>query len=102
MGERVAAHNPEDMLAEVHVNTNVKVFPGEVITTTECLGDFLSVEEHALWDPTVFDLWFSDEDGPVVEIEVDYALADAVVFIRVLHDRFLEVPSETQNCSIIF
>ena len=100
-GEQITADNPEDVLAEVHINADVEVLPGVVVVTTERLWDFLSAEEHALWDPTVLDLGLRDEDCPVIEVEVDHALADSVVLVGVLHDRFLEVSSETQHRAVI-
>lgn len=54
-----------------------------------------------MWDSAVFDLRLRDEDCAVVEVEVDDALPDAVVLIRVFHDRFLEVTLEAQHCAII-
>ena len=46
----------------------------------------MSLEEDTLWDTRVFDLWFIDVDGVVIEEVVDLALSGSEVFVGIFND----------------
>ncbi len=57
----------------------------------------MSLKENSLGDSGVFNSFFNDVECVVVQIVVDDALSDSVVFIGVLDNWLLEVTVEVQD-----
>jgi len=96
----VSRHNTENAAIDIHVQTNVQIFP-LIISSTIGLGNLVSLKEDTLRDTRVLHAVLEDVKGVIFKIIVDDALADAVVFGGVLYNWLLEVSSKVQNLSIM-
>lgn len=61
----------------------------------------MSFQKDALWDTRVFNSWLDDVDSVIVEVVVDDALSNSVVFVGILDDGFLEVAVEAKDLSVV-
>jgi hypothetical protein len=60
------------------------------------IRQFVSLQEVALWDAGVLDLWLIDLDSVIFEVVVDSALSCSEVFVWVLDDWFNEKGLENE------
>jgi hypothetical protein len=57
----------------------------------------VSLQEYALWDSGVLYSRLDDVDGVIVEIVVDDALSNSIVFVGIFDNWLLEIAMEAQN-----
>jgi hypothetical protein len=62
--------------------------------------DLVSLEEDTLRDTAILNSVFQNVESIIIEIIVNSAFADAVVFIGVFNDGLLEIGLEVQNLII--
>lgn len=62
---------------------------------------FVSLEEDALRDTGIFNSGLDDVNGVVVEVVVDDAFSDSVIFVGILYNWLLEISVEAKNLSVI-
>ena len=72
--------NSKDSLIEVNILCNVEIFPAVEVHDSYFFRDSLTVDENSLSDSGILDSWFCDMDGFVVQIEINDAWSDSVVF----------------------
>lgn len=61
----------------------------------------MSLEEDALRDTGIFNSGLDDVNGVVVEVVVDDAFSDSVIFVGILYNWLLEISVEAKNLSVI-
>jgi len=61
----------------------------------------VSLEENTLWDARVLHTGLQNVDGVILEVVVEGALAEAVVFCCIFHDWLLEVAREVQHLAVM-
>ena len=94
--ELVAVDDAEDTVVDIEVHAEVEIRP-VVVTGAIRLGELSALEEDALWDSRVGHARLNDVEGVVLHVEVDDALPDAIVLIRVLYDGLEEVRLEVED-----
>jgi hypothetical protein len=62
--------------------------------------DLVSLEEDTLRDTAILNSVFQNVESIIIEIIVNSAFADAVVFIGIFNDGLLEIGLEVQNLII--
>lgn len=101
-GKFITAHYSKDMLAEVDINSYIKVLPSVPVLWSNCFRNFLSVQKYSLRYSTIFYFGFSDVNSSIIQVIINYTFPYSVVLIRVFHNWFFEISSKTQTLSIIF
>ena len=94
--EFVAINDAEDTAVDIEVHAESEIRP-VIVTGAIGLGKLRTLEEDALRDSRVCYTRLNDVEGVVLHVEVDDALPDAVVLIRVLYDGLKEVRLEVQD-----
>lgn len=100
-GEIVAIVDSEDSAVHFQIESEVQILPGVGVESAVVFGDLVALEEDALRDACVLNLGLRDVERVVVEVVVDHALANAVVFGGVFVHCFLEVGVEAQHLAIV-
>ena len=94
--ELVAIDDTEDTSVDIEVHAESEIRP-VIVTRAIRLGKLSALEENSLRDSRVWDTRLNDVEGVILHVEVDDALPDAVVLIRVLYDGLKEVRLEVQD-----
>lgn len=95
-GELVAVDDSEDTAIEADVLADAKVLPSVAVDAVD-FGHKVSLQENALRNARVLDSVFHDVDRVILQVVVEGALANAIVFVRAFNNGFLEVTGEVQN-----
>ena len=95
--ELISINDTEDSAVYIQIHAYIQIFP--VVDLRLLSGDeyFVSLEEDTLRDATVLNSILCDVQGVIIQIVVNSALADAVVFIRALNNGLLEVCLELKH-----
>ena len=99
LSELIALDDAEDTAVDVEVHSEAEVDP-IVVAGAVGLGDLGTLQEDALRDTRVGHARLKDQEGVVIQVEVNDALADTVVLVGVLDDGLLEVSVELQHLYI--
>jgi hypothetical protein len=98
--EIIYNYETEKSSVDIQIHANIQIFP---VVNSGFLSrdkDLVSFEEDTLRDTTVLNSVFQNVEGIIIEIIVNSAFADAVVFIRIFNDGLLEIGLEVQNLII--
>lgn len=57
----------------------------------------VAFQKDALWDTSIFNSWFNNVDGIIIEVVKDDTFTNSEILIPVLNDWFLEVSMEFKN-----
>ena len=79
---------------------NFQICPVVGVAWSGWVGELVSLEEDALRDASVLYALLNDVDCIIIEVVVDGALSDPVVFGRVFDDWLLEVSFEVKNLKV--
>jgi hypothetical protein len=94
--ELVAVDDAEHTAMDVQVHTEMEIGP-IVVTLSIGKEQFGALEEHSLGNTRVLNLGLNDVERVILKVEVDDALSDTVVLVRVLDDRLKEVWVEFED-----
>jgi hypothetical protein len=89
--EIITVNNSENSLVDIEVNSNIKVLPEIVLGLVFWVWKLVSLQKDSLWNSRVLNSWLNNMDGVIIEVVVDNALSNSVVFVWIFDDRFLEV-----------
>ena len=61
----------------------------------------MSFQKYSLWYATVLNPLLNDVEGVIVQVVVNYAFSESIIFIWVFHNAFLEVAIELQHLPVV-
>jgi hypothetical protein len=96
-GEIVAVDKSEDSLVDIEIDANIEIRPYVIFGLVLWVWKFVSFQKDALRNTGVLNSWLDDVDGVIVEVVVDNALSNSVVFVWILDYWFLEVSTEGKH-----
>ena len=94
--EFIAINNVEDTSVDIDVHAKAEIRP-VIVTGAIGLGKLSALKENTLRDARIWHTRLNDVEGVILHVEVDDALSDAVVLVRVLYDGLKEVRLEVQD-----
>jgi hypothetical protein len=94
LGEVISINNTENSAIDIEVWSNIQISPWVYFGLLSGNQDFMSLEEDTLRDTAILYSVFKDMESIVIQIVVNGALANTVIFCRVLNNGLLEVGLE--------
>lgn len=99
--EIITVNNSENSLVDIEVNSNIKVLPEIVLGLVFWVWKLVSLQKDSLWNSGVLNSWLNNMDCVIVEVVVDDALSNSVVFVWIFDDWFLEVSFKAKYLSVV-
>mmetsp|Transcript_16703 Transcript_16703/g.52574 ORF Transcript_16703/g.52574 Transcript_16703/m.52574 type:complete len:271 (-) Transcript_16703:359-1171(-) len=101
-GEGVAGADEEPTRVHLHLSAHAQILHADVaIAEAARVGHAVALEEHALGEPRVVLLGLADLDAPILEVEVDDALAHAPVLLAPLNHGLTEESIEAEDLAVV-
>jgi hypothetical protein len=97
LGEIISINDTENSSVHIKVHGDVQIFPCVDFRLLAWDENLVSLKEDALRDATVLNSILKNVQSIIIQIIVNGAFADTIIFVRVLYDRLLEVGLEVQN-----